>query len=298
VRIARFTGGVFWPRNLDGTLGRALGALSLLALIRYSFHFGLSAAASEVFRFYHDVLRVLLGWLDPFLREWIAAIMVVIKLHFKFNEYWRDVFVVMQLLFVRDAGVAFADKRYTVGSVRLVVGFVVSAVTSVLAAIQLTQASNVLQNLVFATLPTCGIYAYDLVMYCHSATSQLEYLNKTEGQPGRSRGDFLKRALVRGTTRFALGISVSYLSFLFPVVRQAPAPAGGLIAIGLATVANASYWLWRGGKFAAAESRKGEEWIEAFRRSEAGRFGAAVTGVIIWALVFAAINAGMRQLGL
>src|SRR5664280_1927998 len=92
--IVPFGGEILWPKSLNATVGRLLGALSLLALARYSFDFGFSAAATKVFKYYVQLLRVLLGWTDPYLRPWIAALSARLNLHVKFNEYWHHIFVV------------------------------------------------------------------------------------------------------------------------------------------------------------------------------------------------------------
>jgi hypothetical protein len=135
-------------------------------------------------------------------------------------------------------------------------------------------------------------------LYCHAAIFQLAYLNEADARPERSRAGFFGAAMVRATFRLTIGLLVSYAVFLLPAVRHASAPAGGLVGIGLATVANAGYWLWRGARFASSSRRGSHDWVASLSRSEAGRFGVALTGVLVWLVIFACLNAGMQQVGL
>lgn len=296
--IAAFAGEILWPKRLDGTIGRLVGALSLLALGRAAFDFGLSAAAVEIFHYYDMVLRAALGWIDPYIQLLVDNISVSLSLHLVFNDYWHHVYVVLQMLFVRDAGVAFADGRRGLGVTRLAVGFVIASSTAILTALQFPGLADWAENLLFATLPTAAIFAYDVVMYFHAAYRRLEELNVVDGSPDRTRGAFLGRALRRGTNRFLLGLAVTYGCFLIPAVWNARPPAGGLVAIAVATVANASYWIWRGSTYARARVTDGQDWISSFRESEAGRFGVAVAGVLVWAAILAGLNVQALQLGI
>jgi len=289
---------VLWPRRLDGTVGRLLGALSLLALVRLAFDFGLSATVAQVFRLYDGVLGVLLGWLDPYLQTLLTSVLANLHLRIKLDDYWHHVFVVLQILFGRDAGVAYSSGRRRVAVVRFVVGFCIASIVAVLSGIQIPGNSDFVSNFIFAVLPTVGIYVYDLAMYCHAAMYQLTYLNRVDGLPDRTRANFFKGAVKRGTVRLAIGLGITLACFLIPLIRDAPVPAGGLIALGVATVGNASYWLWRGSKDASKEARLGRDWLTSFRKSEAGRFGVAISGVLVWTAILAGLNLQLAHIGL
>jgi hypothetical protein len=123
-------------------------------------------------------------------------------------------------------------------------------------------------------------------------------LNAEDKTPGRNGATFFRSAIARASVRFAGGLIVSYAAFVLPAMQLAPYPQGGLIAVGLATVANASYWLWRGARFVAQRREADETWVSAFKRSESGKFGIAISGVISWALIFAILNTGLQRVGL
>lgn len=296
--ILSFTRQVLWSNGLNGLLGRVLGGLSILALARYAFNFGLSAAGAAIFSYYNRLLRVLLGWADPLIESLVAKVSDLINIGIVFNGYWHHVFVVLQLLFARDAGVAFVSGRRSVGFVRVAVGFVLAVVVAILAAVTFSGVSFLVANIVFASLPMLAIFVYDFIMYCHAVLFQMDYLNRVDETPNRTRRAFFGSAMKRAVLRLGLVLVVSYLVFAVPAIRHAAAPAGGLVAIGLGTVANASYWLVRGASYARIHRNSDTSWSTAFSESEAGRFGVAVSGVLIWALVFSALNTGMQQVGL
>ena len=167
---------LLWSKSLSGKLGRLFGALSLISLMEYAFHFGLSEASKAILTYYGVLLKVMLGWLDPSIRVLVRDIFFTFKIDIHFSELWRHIFIVLWILFARDAGVALADRRPVTAAFRLAVGLAIAVIVSVLASSTYAQVTENIQNVMIASLPVIGIYAYDVILYLYSAAFQIEYL--------------------------------------------------------------------------------------------------------------------------
>jgi hypothetical protein len=82
---------------------------------------------------------------------------------------WRHTFLILQILFVRDANTAFTDGRRALGLTRLSAGIIIAFLTAVFAFVSKND-NPLLANTIFSVVPVFGIFVYDVVMYAFSAT--------------------------------------------------------------------------------------------------------------------------------
>jgi hypothetical protein len=287
--------GIF-PPSVLGVLGRLFGALSLFSLLQYAAEFGLSATLYAILDIYMFAVKVTIGLLDPFVIKIIDYFNQLFQLRLKFSEGWQHIFVVLQILFARDAGTAFSDGRPVLALVRLVAGFLIAFVFAVLTfATELN--GTLLSNILFCLAPVLGLLLYDIAMYGFSATIFFNQIGVGEFPEGGPRKKFFIHGMQRSAFRFLLVASASISIFLAPGASKLEYPQGGVIGIISGLIINAVYWLILGGLYAAREMVEGQKYKDAFFASEAGRFGLAVAGMIFWFFFFCALNAGTRLLG-
>lgn len=296
---------IFLPEKLDSVMGRILGALSIVALLVHTFKFGLSGSFDTFFHYYDKLITLLLGWSEPYLLPLVNAISNVIDVHIKLSSSWRHVFVVLLILFVRDAGVAFSDRRWRTACVRMSVGLVIAVFSSVLATAEIVRPSKILWNLQIAVVPYIGIYFYDLVMYINAALfASSDKIANIPGAPIMAwQREIFKSGFVRASCRLAIVLAVIVFSLGVPGIAAMSYPKGGLLILGIATIANAAYWVYRGLKHVQEirtqdPTQSGASWLVLFKTSEAGRFALAVVSVFVWSATFVIINAGFGILGL
>lgn len=285
-----------FPRSVLGVLGRVFGALSLLALLQHSLEFGLSITFEIVLDIYLTALRATIGLLDPLLIWVIETIPTLLSIELRFDEGWRHIFVILQILFVRDAGTAFANHRVSLGITRLLVGTAVSVLTAAFTFLTYTDTA-LYANIIFCLIPLLGLLVYDLVMYVLMATIFFYQIGEGEVEKDVSRTIFFGIGVYRSFIRFALVGAASCSLFLFPYFQSLAYPHGGLLAINIGLIANAAYWIYSASMYAAQQSRSGQKFTAVFLVSEAGQFGMAVLGIIFWFGFFCITNAGMRLLG-
>ncbi len=285
-----------FPPSILGVLGRIFGALALFALLQFATDFGLSATGRLILDIYLVALKNTVGLLDPFVRDFIKFINDLFNVKLVFAEGWRHIFVVLQILFVRDAGTAFSDGRSILGIVRLLIGFSIAFSFAVLAF--LTELPSVLlSNMLFGLVPVIGIFSYDVVMYLFSSTLFFKDIGVGEVESLGSRKQFFWGGFRRSAFRFFLVGAATLVIFLVPSVAALDFPHGGLIAITAGLVANAAYWIFRGSTYAVKQVSVGQRYRQAFLESESGRFGLSVVGILFWFTFFCALNAGMRLIG-
>jgi hypothetical protein len=295
---------IFFPKGFSTKMGRLIAALSILALLSDSFYLGLSITFHMCLIYYDGLVRLLLFWAVPYMHLLTQYLSHLINLRITLSGPWHHVFVVMWILFMRDASVAFSDGRIKLSIVRGINGFCISIIFSFLASVKVGIANTLLQNMQLATLPYVGIYAYDLMMYAYSALSLKRYRGrKVPIRPMPSRWRHFKENASRAHLRFALILSAIGLCFAIPYFSAMPFPKGGLVVLAIATLVNLLYWVFRGVIYASKARTKKDKsnlqsWYSHFVDSEAGRFALAVGSVFVWILTFIVLNTGAKILGL
>ncbi|HYH05713.1 MAG TPA: hypothetical protein VEK11_01520 [Thermoanaerobaculia bacterium] len=303
-RVRTVTTELLFPGTFAAQMGRIVAALSILALVYHSLHLGLSHTLRLCLEYYDTAIGAAFRVVDPYVGRLLRYVSQYI--HFKVTVWatWHHVFVVMWMLLVRDAGVAFSDGRRIVGTARLFVGLCVAALFSLLASVDLGFRSPLVQNVQLATLPYVGIYVYDLVMYAFAAAAPRRYWHDTRRleSPTTSRWTHFKRNAVRAHVRVGLILGTIALCLAVPPVISMPFPKSGMIALAVATAVNLAYWVVRGFDAALQMRHTGEIADEPmrmlYRQSEAGRFSLAVGSVLAWVVTFILLNTGAKLLGL
>lgn len=286
------------PKSTLGLLGRLFGALSLFALLDQAASLGLSVTFEAILSIYNTAVRLTIGFFDPVIKDFLTWLSSHLPFSIPFSEAWRHIFLVLQILFIRDAGTAFSDGRRTLAAVRLITGTIIALIVSVLA-FMADSASPLSANVVLSIIPIFGLFIYDITMYGFSATMFFDAVGAGEMRSKQSRIQFFRTGLWRSLFRFLLvgGLSASLL--FVPFIATLPFPHGGVLAMIVGLFVNACYWIVMGSSYAFTQQRaSGVKWKRCFLQSEAGRFGLAVAGILFWFMVFSALNAGAQIIGL
>ena len=296
-RLHSIVKSALFPLHPYQLLGQILAALSLLAIIKHISLVGFFSAFSMIIDVYNNFIAFTVGCFDPLIKYIISFLREYFSWQISFKEGWRHVFIVLQMLFVRDAGVAFSDGRRSLAVVRLLLGTAISILCSISIFVSYTP-NAVISSIIFCGIPVVGLFVYDLTMYAVSSLFFFDEIGIGENDSTVSRSLFFFRGAEKSLYRLLIVYIPSILVFMLPSVRSLLFPRGGVVGILIGLFVNALYWLAHGSFYAFAQRSRGIKFGDAFYASEAGRFGLAVIGVLFWLLMFLAINAGGRLLGL
>ncbi|MFD2111317.1 hypothetical protein [Thiorhodococcus fuscus] len=285
------------PPSIYGFLGQLFAALSIFALLRHSLEFGLSEAFAIIISVYVHAVDLTIGQLDPAIKIAIAFLNNLFSWKMSFSEIWRYIFIVLQMLFIRDATTAYSDGRKVLSFVRLTVGAIISFISALAIAAISTNDPLVTNILISISVPIALLF-YDATMYVLMTTAFYTSIGLGELQEPLPRKKFLQVGLQRSAFRFAIVSLPSLSLFFIPQFRSATAPGGGVVVVIFGTLVNVAYWLKQAADFAKRESNDNIKYRKAFLASEYGRFALAVLSVLFWCFVFLTVNAGARILSL
>lgn len=295
---------IFFPKGFFNKMGRLVAALSIFALVNDSFNLGLTKIFHMCIAYYDGLVKLALSWTEPYILILTSYLSRLVGVRISVAKSWHHVFIIMWILLFRDATVAYSDGRKKIGIARLINGLGIAIIFSFLSSVKIGISSPILQNAQLSILPYIGIYVYDLIMYAHSAITLNQYHGKNKFRKSKlSRWKHFNSKAPRAHFRFVLILAVVALCFVIPIFREMPFPNGGLIILGIATLANLLYWFIRGVRFAVDSHTRRDQfnpmsWYSKFIESEAGRFAFAVGSVFIWLLTFTVLNIGAKLLGL
>ena len=280
-----------------GVLSQIFTALSLFALLKHSFQFGLSDSFKIVMSVYIRAIELTVGQFDPVIKLSITWLHSVFSWDLHFTSNWRYVFIVLQMLFARDAATAFKDGRRKLSMIRFLIGTIISIATSIAVSIPIGIDNLGVNIFIALSIPT-ALLVYDFAMYISTTLFFFRDIGLGEVSGYITKYNFLRRGVRRTFIRFIIVAAPSLGLFLFPIFRNAPAPAGGIISVFFGTCINIAYWLYMGLVYALNHGRSRADVKKIFLASESGRFGLSVLGVMLYAFLFLSLNAGARFLSL
>lgn len=285
------------PKSKYQAFGQIFTALSMLAIIKHVALVGFAPVFSIMIDVYDNFIKSTVGFLDPLIHAMIDYLRAHFSIHIPFVVGWRHIFIVLQMLFVRDAMIAYSDGRMLLAAIRVFVGTVISLLCSIAIFISAGYTSFI-SNIIFCAIPVFGLLLYDLLMYAFSAALFFDAVRKGKVNNSISRSGFFIQGARRSFFRAFIVYMPSLCVIFIPSILVMPFPQGGVVGVFAGILANGFYWLLHGRSYALAQQKIGIPLKEGFFSSEAGRFGIAIFGVIFWLAVFLFINAGSRLLEL
>lgn len=273
-------------------------SFSLFALLQHSVSFGLSEAFKLIIDVYAKVIDITIGQLlDPYIILLLDFFSDFFQIEFHFSHFWRYVFIVLQILFIRDAITAYEDGRKVLALFRLVIGISIAVLACVFMLLPETW-NPVFSNIWIALTPLIALLFYDIIMYVITATFFFDSVRKDEKDRVLLRLGFVKIGIQKSVFRFLIIAIPTLILFVIPYFQNLDVPAGGIALMLIGGLINCSYWLYHAYRYAIRSKLQSEHILTPFMKSEAGRFGLSVLSVAYWLGMFCLINAGARILKL
>ena len=263
------------------------GLLSLVILVKQALLIGIVAPLEQLIQFYQKTIGVLLGWADAPAKALIDVLERSLQINLHFDAAWKHVFVLLGLYFSSDIRTNLQSRRYAFAIFTVVWGSVVASVTSIVATAAGFSSSHVYMPAILA--PIAGVIIFDLVRCIWGASfappdPTAVYL------PAQAWIDrFIRRIYIYVVPTIVIGCFILFcartLAGDFDLLGSGNP---NLIFLICFMVLMALYWIARG------------EWlrITANQNSDMMNVGILMLAVILGALVFLLLNAGLGSAGL
>lgn len=263
-------------------LGLGASMLSLASLIFQGFELGISAPVAAMLHFYESLLAALLGWTEAPLAKLARAASGWIGLTLHPAPEWKHVFVLVWLYFSTDARSSFMQKRTITATATLIFGALVSVAAAIASG---GGASPGLSSLLWAIgVPLAGFLLHAII---ESVLTTMFYREPHRTAAHSLRYYFMTEvlsALVAGAA--AIVVAIALAPTAGPSWAAITALAGFVVVRG-------AYWLLRGLYIGVTDHGADESWFRRFARSGSGQFGMLIFSVVLGALLFVALNAGI-----
>lgn len=283
------------PTNPFLWISLAFGALSIASLIQYGFDFNIGSTFRTVLEGYDSFIGVFAEWLDPAIRTILAWLNERFGWQLELHAYWKHIFVLMGIYFLRDATNSFKTGYPISGVFRSIWAVLNVLIASVYAGTISIGSGDVWANFQIAAIPTLAVFTYGIGTGLWYATF--------ERIPDAVAGDAVARTwknqvyikflgdlqqLVAGVILIGAGLQV-------PQIRALPSP--GLTLLGGLIIILAIYLLWASKGIADHSRHWVVTWSQSYWRQGSARIGATILGVMFWDVILYSINAVLVQFG-
>lgn len=273
--------------SIASLLSFLLGLLSLIVLAKQGLLIGIAAPFAVLIGYYQKVTQILLGWADAPIATIIAYLEGIININLHFDGVWKHIFILLWLYFGSDVRINLRSRRYSFGLFSLAWGTIVAIVTSVVTVAFGFSAPRLSMPAIL--VPIIGIIVFDLFRCVWGASFS----------PPDPTAVFLPSQLwidrfIRRTYVYVVPTIVIGCLILFCARTQASNPvlvnSGNphLIFLAFFFLLLALYWIARGGLLR----------ITVNHDSDMMNVGILMLAVILGALVFLLLNAGLGSVGL
>lgn len=285
-------GGAALKSNLGDVakiLGALLGTLSVVKLAQHAFEAGLGPALRIVAGYYENLVRALLGWAEPCIKEQLARMGEYLGWNLHLYPHWRHIFVLLGIYVFRDVASAFGFPYRGTAYFRLVFGPPLALAASIGAG-SVPPQSGVWWNFFEAALPILALALYELGYWAWAATT----FRKTHARLRRmvvpTWWAYFRTGLYYASRNTAVAMILLLAGLQIPFVGALPDP--GLAMLGFLIVLYAAHMILVAVRevktLSAARLRQVDSWL----------LGSAIISTFLGAGLFFILNAGLGLVGL
>jgi len=290
-----------WTWKVVTVLGLITGILSLLSVLLRFWNFGPIEPFRLMLEFYQQFLNAILGWADAPLQALIQRLQEWTNVRWSLAPGWKHVFVLMYLYFSADAKTNWPDhKSFAIFS--MVLGGLTALASSVALGVEALGAAG--SNLLPAALPMAAMVVYELVRAVWNATFSDRAFNPHSRNPfdpsKKTWGEVFVYCLFNyvlpifmiGALVMGIGWAVGRGGFISSENDMT------MLTLSCFVVVLTFYWLARGAYRASYHRRENESWMHRFMRSNAAYLGLLLLTTMLGVVLFVALNAGLKLVGL
>lgn len=278
--MGQFIRQFIWSRDLASLIGRAMGTLSLLSLLKFAFGHTLGFPFSLPFTSFLDVYDCLVGYalsaLEPAIATVVAWITYWLDLHLTLNPAWKHVTILVGLYFSRSVWIAFGND---LGAFffRLLEAPLLALACGIASGLVPWTNDGRLSNLLIGFFPIATLFLYGAFNGVFAAVLRKE--REIALRPHLdTRWKILLGHVKAAWTRTWIGGVILAVGVEALIHFQSPNP--GLTMIAALAMTLAAYFLREG--VAQAKRSNGAAWATAYWQMDSTRLGTAMAGVFAW----------------
>lgn len=281
-----------WPSGVLAKLGRALGALSALALINHVFSDGSGPVYRLLLDYYDKLVSALIGWAKP----WVESGLAHVGWRAALYPHWKHIVVFMGIYFWRNAFISYRAGDRFVGGFEMGWGLTIAMAASIAAGGVPLVSADVAANFLIAAAPITGVFVYESGDIAWRAIFYRERAARIYHRPIPTWWGYFAGGVRGSFKRTCMGIILLWGGLHLPVIQRLAAP--GLAMLAILVVIQALNFLWMGVPDVDRLRAPGESWGAAYWRSGVAKLGAAMLSVFFWLGVLLLTNAGLSLYGL
>jgi hypothetical protein len=256
-------------------LGLVAGSLSMVLLIRYGWHFGLTSSFRAALGFYEVFVNALLGWADDPLKQLLANLRYWIGADLHLHSFWKHVFVLMWLYFSGIGKAHWNQGESDIGIFSIVWGGLVALVSSV--ASGTIAFDGVHANILVMAFPLAGFAIFEIGRSIFGATVKKGGATLREGIEAGTIGrwyvfGFRLRQFLLPTVIFA-GLALAFGLSLANITSDGAELNSNILTLIVFVAGLIFYWFGRGLVLAISDRQYEESPTHRFLRSGAVQFG-------------------------
>lgn len=268
-------------------LGIVLSTLSIVALLKHGFDLGFSSVLMIVIEYYEKLTRVFLGWMEPYIRDYLGSISRFTGINLHLYPHWRHVFILLELYFGSHVRGVRLERGIHATIFNVLLGIILSVFAGLTSG--LIRPNGSVSEIFIAVFPMLAVSLYGFGTSARAATFFRS--GQTWWKAFRQYSRHAQRFFAGGT----LVILLSVAFFLTPIRM----PVGsGLIILLFLILALALYRIWIGAWYANHERKRGQRWWERFHQTGFGTVGIFMILSLFGATLFILANAGLSLVGL
>lgn len=265
-------------------LGFLVGVLSIDKILEQALGFGLVTPLQWILDFYAKIVEGSLHWADPYLRDILNYLKDRIGIHLQLYPHWKYIFVPMWFYFFADVKTMWGNQRKPSAVFFFIWGGLV-ALTSSVAAGTVALDNKSLLPMIF---PTTGFIIYSIVLAAWDAIFHIP-----EGYTGWKM--FRYYFIAYPLTNILMAVIIIMIGFQ---MMEIEIPSLSLVLLIVFVIAMAFRNIAVSAVIATVDRAPSESWINRFRAFGTQRHGFFVLAVILGALVFVILGAGLEHLEL
>ncbi|WP_203296537.1 hypothetical protein [Luteirhabdus pelagi] len=287
---------LLWPERVYAKLGRLLGLLSVLSLLKTGFSFGFAKVFEIILSYYKRIVEVTLGWLDPILNNLLNVLGEIFDFQLVINNHWKHIYILLGIYFFRSAEISYKYGYKKTGIFSLFWGIFVGLITSILVGSFDLQNNSYSYNFLVALLPVSGIFCFDLGRQVWISIYDRRMIADIFKEEEKSFQEFflpIFRRLYAQLIGSIIFVAVM-LSFSFLINSKSPF----LFISGFLILGMGIYRIFVGISEVQLFKEENETWLEKFDRTSSSSIVKSMFGLIIWVLIFISSSAGLQSFGL
>jgi hypothetical protein len=285
------------PKSLVAWFGVLSGALSIVILLKNALDVGVGPTLTVLIEYYDKLLRVVLGWAEPFLEQLFNGFLSLLGVAaIEIDDVWKHVTVLIGLYFLRNVTRLYESGKAPAATYQLGFAIIFMFLFGGAAGVSRAMLPGFWSHFGVVMWPILGTFAMNVVQGFWFATYPADRAYRTWPDFGGSWSHFVGMQAKWAAYLALSGLALAVVFMSLPVVAASDDPA--VLALCMLVVAFSGYWFFIGDLSVRKRGVSDQPYIVALLESPGGKVGLAMGWTIVAVVAFLVANAGLSIVGL